>query len=38
MATEVGEISPGDVRCLHGGEMALQVGEISPCEVRWPDR
>ena len=38
MATEVGEMSPGDVRCLQGGELATQVGEMSPGEVRWPHR
>ena len=38
MATQVGEMSPGGVRCLHGGEMATQVGEMSPGGVRWPYR
>ena len=38
MATQVGEISPGEVRCLYGGEMATKVGEMSPGEVRWPQR
>ena len=38
MARQVGEISPGEVRCLHGGEMARQVGEMSPGVVRLPHR
>ena len=42
MATQVGEMSPGEVRWPYRekrcGEMALQVGEMSPGGVRWPYR
>ena len=33
MATQVGEMSPGEVRCLHEGEMAIQL-RLDDCTSR----